>query len=299
MIFPYYNDIIYVEYKWDYAYFIGNKTAGVTKMKKKNRVRSLILISLIILLAGILAFSAYQALSIYIPQKREQDRFSELRELVHGNPAGQPTGSDGAPEKTAADNDDTIDLVTLTVYNDEAVAWLRIPDTPVDYPVMKSSDDDPEYYLHRDFDRSYSFSGCLFVGQYCDTDSDVFVIYGHNMNNGSMFGELDRFADPDFADSHRDVVLDTLSEHKIYRVFAAFQTKVYDEEDDDDDVYRYYNSVGKFDESGYAYVLDSIRSLSLIDIGNIPEYPAQLMLLSTCAYHTEDGRFVVAAYRVQ
>ena len=255
----------------------------------------MILILLIILFAGVLAFSAYQALSIYIPQKREQDRFSELRDLVHGVPSETQTDSNGNLVP-ASDEEEKLDLITLTVYNDEAVAWLRVPDTKIDYPVMKSSDDDPEFYLHRDFDRSYSFSGCLFLGQYCDTESDVFVIYGHNMNNGSMFGELDYYSDPNYAVSHQDMILDTLTEHRVYRVFAAFQTQVYDE---DDDVYKYYNSVGKFDENGYREVLNSIQSLSVIDIGNVPDYPAQLMLLSTCAYHTEEGRFVVAAYRIQ
>ena len=267
---------------------------GGEAVKKKKRLRSLILISLIVLLAGVLAFSLYQALSIYIPQKREQDRFSELREMVRGNPADHLTNSDGTPSATE-DDEDTLNLSILTVYNDEAVAWLKIDDTKIDYPVMKSSDDDPEYYLHRDFDRSYSFSGCLFVGQHCDTESDVFVIYGHNMNNGSMFGELDYYSDANYASAHQKVILDTMTERREYRVFAAISTKVYDE---DDEVYKYYNSVGDFEEDGYKSVVNSIQEISQIDIGNQPEYPAQLMLLSTCAYHTEDGRFVVAAYRV-
>lgn len=272
---------------------------GGEAVKKNKRVRSLILILSIIILAGVLAFSLYQALAIYIPQKREQDRFSELRELVRKNPADQPTDSEGNPAKTDENGEGRIDLVTLTVYNDEAVAWLKVNDTQIDYPVMKSPDDDPEYYLHRDFDRSYSFSGCLFVGQHCTTESDVFVIYGHNMNNGSMFGELDYYSDPNFASAHQDMMLDTMTEHRIYRVFAAFSTQVYDEDDEDyDDVYKYYNSVGDFDEAGYHSVVNSIQSLSQIDIGNQPQYPAQIMLLSTCAYHTEEGRFVVAAYRI-
>ena len=266
------------------------------KQKRNKRTRSLLLILSIVVLAGILAFSLYQALSVFIPQKREQDRFSELRELVHSTPINGATNSDGSSAGTSSsDGENLLDLVTLTIYNDEAVAWLRVPDTKIDYPVMKSSDDDPEYYLHRDFDRSYSFSGCLFVGQYCTTESDVFVIYGHNMNNGSMFGELDWYADPDYAAAHQEVLLDTMDGQRVYRVFAAFQTQKYDEEDE---VYKYYNSVGNFDESGYREVLGNIQSLSVIDIGNTPAYPAQLMLLSTCAYHTEDGRFVVAAYRV-
>lgn len=264
-------------------------------MKKHRRVRSLILIILIVIFVGVFAFALYQALSVYIPQKREQDRFSELRELVRRTPADRETNSDGTPAGTSQ-VDDPLDLVTLTIYNDEAVGWLKVDDTPIDYPVMKSSEDDPEYYLHRDFDRSYSFSGCLFIGEHCNTESNVFVIYGHNMNNGSMFGQLDYYADESFAISHQDMIYDTLSERRVYRVFAAFQTQVYDE---DENVYKYYNSVGDFDEAGYNSIVSSIQSLSVIDTGNMPAYPAQLMLLSTCAYHTEDGRFVVAAYRIK
>lgn len=262
---------------------------------KNKRLRSLILIISIVLLAGILAFSVYQALAVYIPQKREQDRFSQLRDMVRSS--SQESAPDGnGSENGSKEDEDHIDLYTITVYNDEAVGWLRVRDTQIDYPVMKSPDYDPEFYLHRDFDKSYSFSGCLFFGQNCDPESDVFVIYGHNMNNGSMFGELDRYSYYDYASAHQDIIFDTLTEHRVYRVFASFQTQIYDE---DDDVYKYYNSVGDFDEAGYQSIVSSIRSLSIIDIGNVPVYPSQIMLLSTCAYHTEEGRFVVAAYRVQ
>ena len=77
-------------------------------------------------------------------------------------------------------------------------------------------------------------------------------------------------------------------------MFAAFQTRIYDQ---DDDVFKYYEQIGSLDEMAYRDTVDHVRSLSMINLADAPQYPAQLLFLSTCSYHTKDGRFVVAAYR--
>ena len=161
---------------------------------------------------------------------------------------------------------------------------------------MKSSESDPEYYLHRDFNKNYSYSGTLFIGEGCNADSTAFVIYGHNMNTGSMFGSLDSFKNAGFAQEHKDIVFRTQKENRVYRVFAAFQTKLIPE---DSDEFAYYRSVGKLDKGEYNEALENVRKMSLISLNEAPEYPEQIMFLSTCYYHTDEGRFVVAAYRIK
>ena len=262
---------------------------------KKQRKKSWIILVLIFVMLGVLCFAVYQALSVYIPQQREQERFAQLRELIGEEKDDSATVTDPSQaEKT--NKKKPRDYSKLYAKNHDFAGWLTVKDTVIDYPVMKSSEDEPEYYLHTDFDGYYSFSGCLFIGQGCNADSDSFVVYGHNMNNGSMFGGLDAYSDPDWALAHRDMIFETPTERRTYRVFAAFPSRVYAK---DEQTFKYYTAVGDFTQEAYSDTIAHLTGMSVIDIGTAPpEEQTDIMMLSTCSYHTEDGRFVVAAYRI-
>ena len=152
---------------------------------KKIKVKNIILVLLAVICVCVLLYSLYQGLIIYIPQKQEQQRFDELRQIVEqkSKEKSDSTQPSEAETRSGSDKEETnsafIDLATI---NDNYKGWLKIEDTVIDYPVMKSSEDDPEYYLHRDFDKNYSFSGTPFIGAGADENSDAFVIYAHNMN---------------------------------------------------------------------------------------------------------------------
>ena len=250
--------------------------------QKKKRIAWLYWIPVAILIA-VFAFSSFHALRIYLLQRREQNSFAKLREEL-------------PPEEWDAPSDAFVNRYKSVMdKNGDFACWLKIPDTSIDYPVMKTSEDDPEYYLRRGFDKKYSFAGCLFIGGGCNLDSDSFIIYGHNMDTDTMFGELDRYADPDYALKHRLIRIGTPTENRRYRVFAAFQTKIYAA---NASVFKYYERIGALDEPTYFDTVANIRSMSIINLADAPQYPAQLLFLSTCSYHTKDGRFVVAAYRV-
>lgn len=280
-------------------------TAKHNRQKNKRSMKSKITLGVIVVLIGVLGFSLYQFLSVYIPQQREQRRFDELRDLIGEDeyePA--PIGTEGSdstdPSANAIPDAPSPTVVKTSKYEhlfgmyEDMVGWLKVEGTAIDYPVMKTDREGGEYYLHRDVDGDYSFSGCLFIGDNCDADSDIFIIYGHNMNNGSMFGGLTDFGDSDYAYDHRDIRFDTLYDRRVYRVFAAFNASTYSE---DEVAFKYYESVGKFDEAAYNDVLEQYRALSWVWLDEAPAYPAQIMLLSTC--YTDKERFVVAAYRIQ
>ena len=266
--------------------------------------RSLIFIIPAVILVGLLCYAVINALCIYIPQEKAQKSYRDLKEsvrIVEDDAKRQDQSSSDGADTSGADHTGEEEAITeydfksLNRYNPDYVGWLTIDDTVVDYPVMKSSENDPEFYLHRDFYGNYSVSGCLFIGERCTVESKSFVIYGHNMNNGSMFGALDEYYDYDYAERHRDIRFYVNGKERIYRVFAAFQTKVYD---DRDDVFKYYEAVGDLSKAEYDQTVENVRALSEPKLPDAPQYPAQLMFLSTCSYHTDDGRFVVAAYRV-
>ncbi len=247
-----------------------------------ERKKSILFTVITVVLIAVLVISGIMALNIYFPQKREQQKFESLKQSVVYQKEGDPM-----PKNKYGD---------LIRRNGDFAGWLKIDDTSIDYPVMKPDESDPEFYLRRNFDKQYSFPGTLFVGGNCNMDSDSFVIYGHNMVIDTMFGELDSYADDYFAREHPYISLDTRTQSRQYKVFAAFQTKIYA---DSDDNFKYYEHFGTLSEDEYDETVQSVRNLSKIDLSDMPQNYEQLLFLSTCSYHTQNGRFVVVAYRVK
>ena len=185
----------------------------------------------------------------------------------------------------------------LVQENSHLAAWLMIEGTEVDYPVMYTPDS-PEYYLRRAFDGSYALSGSLFIGADCVPDGSNIIIYGHNMKDGSMFGSLDSYADEDYAREHQKIIYDLIQpdgsyERLTFEVMAAFYSRIYSV--DEKNVFRYYYSTDLSDSDAFQYYIEEAMSASLYDLGVTAEYGDRLLTLSTCSYHTEDGRFVVVA----
>lgn len=179
--------------------------------------------------------------------------------------------------------------------NEHLAGWLSIEGTGIDYPVMQCEDD--EYYLHHDFYGDDSKYGCLYVRERADLEAGVnFIIYGHNMRDGAMFGNLDYYLEESFYEEHPFIFFDTLYEERVYEIVAVFRSKVYRA---DEDVFKYYqfyeaDTVEEFEE-----FYTNIKALSIYDTGVEAEFGDTFLTCSTCAYHVEDGRFVVVAKRVE
>ncbi len=251
---------------------------------KKIKVKNIILVLLAVICVCVLFYSLYQGLIIYIPQKQEQQRFDELRQIVEqkSKEKSDSTQPSEAETRSGSDKEETNSaFINLATINDDYKGWLKIEDTVIDYPVMK------------DFDKNYSFSGTPFIGAGADENSDAFVIYAHNMNNGTMFGTLDYYADKEWAEQHRYINFDTFDENRVYKVFAAFQTALGSENE-----FKYNERAGKLSDEEYKAFVNDIKDASVMFTGECPDKKTQILMLSTCSYHEENGRFVVAAYRV-
>lgn len=185
----------------------------------------------------------------------------------------------------------------LEVYalNSDFAGWLCMNGTKIDYPVMYTPED-PYYYLYRSFEKEDSQSGSLFIGAGCNPDSDLITIHGHNMKNDTMFGTLDYYMDKTFYQENPTFLLDAADGERTYEVFAAARTRILASGEEG---YRYYTYNGDLTEEEFLLFRDWMIDNSLYDTGVVPEYGEQLLLLSTCSYHTSDGRFVVAARRVE
>lgn len=183
----------------------------------------------------------------------------------------------------------------LYAENSDTIGWLKIDGMTIDYVVMQAPDEINKYLRH-DFYGKGSTRGCLFVDEYCDIfNSDNIIIYGHNMKDGSMFGTLDSYADESFYAEHKIIRFDTIYEKHSYEVVAAISTSIPAK---DEDVFRYYEYTSSNDEETFLDYADFIEKNKLYDTGVEINPGDKLLTLSTCAYHTTDGRFVVVARQI-
>ena len=180
--------------------------------------------------------------------------------------------------------------------NSDLAGWLRIDGTVIDYPVMYTPEDQ-NYYLHLDFDENESVNGTLFIQYPWHAGNNNTIIHGHHMKDGSMFGGLDRYADETYGREHSILHFDSLTEEGEYELVAAFYSRVYTDEDGSD-VFRYYDYPALSRQANYEYFVAEVKAAALYDTGITPEYGEQLITLSTCEYHVQDGRFVVVARRI-
>jgi sortase B len=118
---------------------------------------------------------------------------------------------------------------TPTSENNDYVAWINIPGTVIDYPVVRSSR--TEYYLHHMINGQESKLGCLFSLPTSDyqTPSKNIAIYGHHLSNSTaMFSTLMNYKREDYWRSHQTIQLDTIYGKRTYRIFAVINHTVSD-----------------------------------------------------------------------
>lgn len=202
---------------------------------------------------------------------------------------------EGTPKNTAAQEPAMLDrYVELYAENNDLAGWLSIAGMKIDYPVMQNEDD--EYYLHRDFYGNDSKYGCLYVRARADLDTGTnFIVYGHNMKDGAMFGDLDSYLEKSFYEKHSLISFHTLYEERVYEIIAVFRSQVYNT---DDDVFKYYQFYEADTQEEFDSFYNNIKELSLYDTGVEARFGDTFLTLSTCAYHVKDGRLVVVAKRV-
>lgn len=185
----------------------------------------------------------------------------------------------------------------LYAQNPDMVGWLRIDGTNIDLPVVQTPGDN-EYYLRRGFDGLYATGGTLFLDERCSLapeDSTAnWLIYGHNMADGSMFGTLTRYRDESFWQAHPTFTFDTLYETGTWQVVAALDTTL------GADTLPYYTFFDAGTKLEWQQRVDAITELALYDTGITPKYGQQLLTLSTCGNTSPatDTRFALLAVRV-
>jgi len=170
-------------------------------------------------------------------------------------------------------------IIDLQAKYPDAVGWLTVPGTKIDYPFMQSKDNGT--YLRRDLNGNYALAGTLFMDCRCEKDfsSGNTIVYGHHMKNGSMFGTLKSFADKNFFNENiRGTIYlprETLTlEFFAYMVVKSTDTEIYSPEPG---------------EGFLEYVRQNARQYCDIGLTDAD----RVVTLSTCSYEFADARMVL------
>lgn len=281
-------------------------------MENKRQNKSIWKLMMVICVVGVLVAAVVLGVKIYRQNQAEaelealanqtdpnyvEERTSavEAEELVENWATTEPTQVEEVdsievlkemgvpiPEKEI----DFDDLVANT--NEHIYAWIYIPDTKIDYPVLQHPTDNV-YYLERNLDGSKGYPGCIYTEDYNSKDfSDPnTVLYGHNMKNGTMFAGLHKYEDMEYLLEHPYVYVYTPEKLYVYEIFAAYEFSNkhlllnYDLED----------------EVFYQRYLDEIEEVRTMTYNRKEEVEVttdnHIITLSTCVANKGDRRYLV------
>lgn len=184
---------------------------------KKSKGTTVLIVVLSLIMLGSVFMIGYELLS----RQNDKNEFDKLAELV------EETASVSANEEIEKEKSYEKDISMLFKQNADFVGWLTIPDSEVNYPVMHTPKN-PEKYLRKNFNGKYSMSGVPFVDYRCKLDSGNIIIYGHNMNNNTMFAHLVNYLNNDYKNSHQTILFQTKEELREYSVIEVRKTDIYD-----------------------------------------------------------------------
>ena len=178
-----------------------------------------------------------------------------------------------------------IDFEELNKINKDIFAWIVVPGTSVNYPVLYSSD---EYYLRRGYDKEYSYPGSIFVESEYNSRNfkdSVTLIYGHQMQDATMFSDLEMFASKPLNDKAVFTIY-TKNEKLTYRIFAATQYS--------NKHVLYYNDFSnrKIFNSFFDKIFDARTFASNLD-RSVDIRQGNIAILSTCYLENREQRFLV------
>lgn len=269
------------------------------ELKRREKRRKLTILACSVAAAGCLGYFGVYSWQHY----RTGSNYEKLGELRGSKPIvdnvepAKPLYTlDEAPEpKEVLDEYKNI----LLKYK-KLIGWLTFDDKTIGgesgFPVMQTSDN--EYYLTHNMDQESDRNGTIFMDKDCDVlkPSTNFIVYGHHMKSGKMFGKLDLYEDQEYCEKHPYIWFDTIYEKGTYEVMYVFRSRVYSESEI---VFKYYQFIDANSEQEFDSYMGEMASMSLYDTGVTAEYGDQLLTLSTCDYQEKNGRFVVVARKIK
>jgi len=242
------------------------------KAKKKKKKSGWFYKVTIVLLIAIMAFSAYKIITILYEYHVGTSEYEQVQEIAGTQSADKAKTYSGK-----------VNFAALQKKYKNVKAWLYSKDTPINYPVAQSNDN--QYYLYRMINGDWNGKGTLFIDYRCEKPFNEFntIIYGHRMRDGSMFHSLIYYRKTSYFNKHKKLVLTTPDAVYDVYVFGVVTIPA------SSDKYKYSFS-GESDKQAY---LDWIKSKSEIDTGVSVTTDDKIVMLSTCTYEFDNARLVV------
>lgn len=184
----------------------------------------------------------------------------------------------------------------LQAQNSDIQAWIQIEGTKVNYPVMQTPKK-PEFYLYRNLAKQEENRGLPFLdAKSMLKKSKNYLVYGHNMRDGTAFAGLLGYLDQSFCKAHPIIHFDTPYGLGNYQVVAVFRSKIYKT---DSKAFKYYQFADIETQDAFNTYIKNVKKRADYDTGTTVSYGDQLLTLSTCYQYVEDGRLVVVAKQVK
>lgn len=229
------------------------------------------------ILLVILLFSIWNLAKIFLEYRKGDQIYEQALTF------SVSTGDAAAVEEETSP---MVDFEGLQEINPEIFGWILIEDTKINYPILQGENN--QYYLTHAYDHQVSSYGSIFLDESNSPDlSDRHsILYGHNMKNKAMFGDLSKYKEQEFADAHPTITILFPDKTQTYTIFSAYTAHVLDE------VYHLeFESDAQFQT-----MLDEMVSKSLIDSEITPTSQDRILTLSTCTPAGDvNHRFVVNA----
>lgn len=189
--------------------------AAPKRKGKRPAVIALSVLLVVLIAVGVGGF-AYVAW-----QQGEMDRAAQ-QQANTPEPATPEQVQPAQPEDSRVQN--PINFAELKEQNPEVYAWIYVPGTDVNLPVVQSTTDD-NFYLNHNIDGDYAVEGAIYSQSMnaADFSDPVTVLYGHNLVNGSMFSTLHYFENEDFFGQHDTMYIYTIGHILTYKVVSAYQ----------------------------------------------------------------------------
>ena len=261
--------IIYSKYK---------RRRGIVLKKNIRVVVKLILI-------WMLCFSSSAILIKLTAYKKADNVYENIREMTKATTGTPPIEETEANEENKEVDQSIVDdkYDKLSSINSDYRFWLQVDNTNIDYPVVQSQDN--QYYLKHDFNKNYLASGSIFMDYRNKFEEDhSIILYGHDMKNKSMFGEVANFKKEDFFNENNLIRVEYKGMTYIYEVFSAYVADFYHGD---------YLKIHFEDEKDKQAYLNYIKDRSLYQKQIELNANDQIMTLYTCSYEFENARTIV------
>ena len=250
--------------------------------RKKNKRYKKVILNIIIymILIFVLIYSGIKIFKWY----KDKTNNNKIAEQIKSTVIVEDKNEDENKEEY------TVDFNKLKEQNNETVAWIKVNNTSVEYPVVRATNN--SFYLNHSFDKSKNSAGWIFAdykNKFDNTDKNI-VIYGHNMRDDSMFGSLKNILNSDWYDNdeNTNITLYTENEKCIYKVFSIY--KIENE--------NYYIKTEFKNDNEFEEFVKNLKKRSIKDFNVDISKDDNILTLSTCANNNK-YRIVLHSVRVK